>query len=155
FKVFDASMLAVSEGRNAKLLMEQNSVRTELGALIRAFVLEHNHLLDVERKHQVQYHQFANFFHLALRVLVVAGIVADITLSVTLAMFFGRSIATRLKSVMDNTHRLAAGEQLLPVLAGSDEIAVLDGVYHGMANTLKEARRRERAIVENALDVIC
>jgi PAS domain S-box-containing protein len=54
-----------------------------------------------------------------------------------------------------NSERLAQKQVLLPEMPGSDEIAQLDSVFHRMAETLVEAARKERAVVDNAADVIC
>jgi PAS domain S-box-containing protein len=56
---------------------------------------------------------------------------------------------------MDNTLRLAADKPLNPPIKGEDEIAHLDLVFRNMAQGLAEARRKERAVVDNAVDVIC
>src|SRR5262249_25268615 len=40
-------------------------------------------------------------------------------------------------------------------LPGQDEIAVVDGVFHDMATTLEASLRKERILLENAVDVIC
>jgi PAS domain S-box-containing protein len=47
------------------------------------------------------------------------------------------------------------GQPLLPPLTGRDEIASLDTAFHQMAKTIEETSRKQRAIVDNALDVIC
>ena len=44
---------------------------------------------------------------------------------------------------------------MTPIQRGNDEIASLDIFFHKMAQELFVAARKERAIVENALDVIC
>lgn len=69
--------------------------------------------------------------------------------------FFTQSITERLKTLTDNTVRLARSESLHPPDQGSDEIGQLDRVFHDMANALVEAARKERAVIQHALDVIC
>jgi PAS domain S-box-containing protein len=154
-RVFTAAKDAILEGRNAELLLQQPVIRDELQALIRTFLLELQELIDRERKNQQSAHHISHSWGASLRVLIFAGIAANIALSITLAWFLWHSIATRLRALMSNTQRLASDQELPPPMSGEDEIALLDKVYHEMAATLKEARRRERAIVDNALDVIC
>ncbi|HEY9719403.1 MAG TPA: ATP-binding protein, partial [Trichormus sp.] len=66
-----------------------------------------------------------------------------------------RTVGKRLLVLKDNSMRLASNRDLNPVLTGSDELAELDRVFHAMANGLKEASRREQALIENAADAIC
>src|SRR5262249_20660723 len=76
-------------------------------------------------------------------------------LALLLAVFFNREAADRLQVLMDNTRRLATGKPLNPPLPGNDEIAHLDRVFNDMAQALEAAMRKERAIIQNAMDVIC
>ncbi len=75
--------------------------------------------------------------------------------SASLAVFFSRSITSRLKIIMDNAVLLAARSPLHPNLTGRDEIAKLDQVFHQMSSEIVEAGTRARAITDNAIDVIC
>lgn len=91
----------------------------------------------------------------AVAALLALGVVANIVLAIVLGLVFSRQISKRLNVLTDNSIRLARGESLNPLVSGADEIAQLDGVFHSMAAALNEASRKERAIVENAADVIC
>ncbi len=84
-----------------------------------------------------------------------AGVVLNILLAFGLAIFFNKGTAKRLGILMDNTMRLAGSKELHLPLAGDDELAHLDSVFHDMARALAEALRKERVAVENAVDVIC
>lgn len=86
---------------------------------------------------------------------IMGGIAVNIVLTAALALIFGGAMLKRIATVKDNTMRLAAGKSLNPELEGNDELARLDSVFHKMAATLKEAQRKERAVVESAVDVIC
>jgi PAS domain S-box-containing protein len=90
-----------------------------------------------------------------VKVFLVVGVIFNILLAVGLAVFFSRGISRRLNVLTDNSIRLARGEPLNALLGGADEIAMLDETFHGMADALTEATRKERAIIENAVDVIC
>lgn len=61
----------------------------------------------------------------------------------------------RIDVLIENTNRIKKAEPLAEPLGGSDEIADLDAVFHDMARALTDAARKERAIIDNALDVIC
>jgi PAS domain S-box-containing protein len=56
---------------------------------------------------------------------------------------------------MENTVLLRSNQPLLPALQGDDEMARLDRSFRMMAADLAEATRKERAILDNAVDVIC
>jgi PAS domain S-box-containing protein len=87
--------------------------------------------------------------------LLIAGVLFNILLAVALALSFNRGTSNRLKVLVDNTLRLAANKPLSAPLSGSDEIAKLDGTFREMAEALEESRIKERAVVDNAADVIC
>lgn len=90
-----------------------------------------------------------------VRYLLVAGVIFNIVIAFMLAAIFNRGITRRLGILEDNTLRLAAGRDLNPTMRGDDEIAHLDQFFKKMADALKDAARKERAIIENAVDVIC
>ncbi|HEY9715064.1 MAG TPA: PAS domain S-box protein, partial [Chroococcales cyanobacterium] len=79
----------------------------------------------------------------------------NILVNFLIGAIFLRYVTSRISRVVVNTERLAMNQELIPPLPGTDEIATLDKVFHAMADELREASRRERAVVENALDVIC
>jgi signal transduction histidine kinase/DNA-binding response OmpR family regulator len=77
--------------------------------------------------------------------LLVAGTAGAILLASILMLSFSGGISRRLQRLRDNATGLAAGRALAPALAGDDEIAQLDHVFHQMADTLDEAAKREKA----------
>lgn len=81
--------------------------------------------------------------------------VVFVIFTIAIALLFVKYITRRLNIMTDNTYRLAADVELNPMLSGSDEIANLDQVFHKMAGELHESARRERAILDNAQDMIC
>ncbi len=84
-----------------------------------------------------------------------AVMVLNVGLAIAVGQLFVRGITRRLAVLNENSHKLAAGVPLNPPMVGYDEIAVLDNVFHRMAGTLAESARKERAIIEHAVDVIC
>lgn len=86
---------------------------------------------------------------------LVIVLVFNILLALCLATLFIRGIIRRLRIVTENSQKLALGAPLNAPMRGGDEIATLDHVFHQMAEALEEAARKERAIVENAVDIIC
>lgn len=90
-----------------------------------------------------------------VRLCLLAGVIVSIVLALSLALIFGQGTTRRLNILMDNTRRLSRKQPLNPSLTGADEISELDRVFRDMAVALEEASRKERAVVDNALDVIC
>lgn len=91
----------------------------------------------------------------AITSLLYMGLMFNISLAIGLALYFNRGTTSRMIVLMDNTRRLAKGQQLNPPIGGSDEIAHLDRTFNEMADALVLAARKERALTENARDVIC
>jgi PAS domain S-box-containing protein len=87
--------------------------------------------------------------------LLVVGLACNIMVAIVVALVFVKGITGRLDMLVNNANRLARGQELNPLMVGTDEIARLDHVFHEMALALAEAARKERAIIENARDVIC
>jgi PAS domain S-box-containing protein len=87
--------------------------------------------------------------------LLVAGSTIDVFLTVILAILFSGGISKRVVSLTENAKALADDKPLNEPIQGTDEIAHLDHVFREMAKALREAARKERAIFDNALDLIC
>ncbi len=85
------------------------------------------------------------------------GIIGGINLlfAIFASLWLMKNLRSRLKILTDNTLLLAVGKPLNKQVRGGDEIALLDRTFHKMARRIAEASRKERAIVENALDMIC
>ncbi len=90
-----------------------------------------------------------------LRIVLMAGVLLQIGVSFGVAFLLRDIVLFRLNVMRDNSYRLSRRESLLPALQGKDEIAELDRAFHEMAGALIEAHRKERALVENAVEVIC
>jgi len=112
-------------------------------------------LVEEQQKTQVDTKKSQQSYREQLEHLLWFGVAFNVFLAVCLAIFFNRGTTRRLNVLMDNTLRLATEQELRPPIPGSDEIASLDKTFRRMAEALDELRRKERAIVENAVDVIC
>lgn len=86
--------------------------------------------------------------------MVLVGTV-NLFLTLIAAIYLTHGIASKVKRLSENTFRLASDLPLHPVMAGSDELSTLDMVFHRMAGELKEAARKEGALIQNARDLIC
>lgn len=98
--------------------------------------------LEIHYRHQVK----------SILTVLVCG---SILLSVLLALFVTRGFTRRLAHLGSNALLVGRNEALPPPLSGNDEIADVDRAFHSMALALEESTHRERAVLENARDVIC
>lgn len=90
-----------------------------------------------------------------IEALLVVGAIGNVVLTIVLSMFFNRDTTDRLNLLTQNTVRLASNQPLHSPLRGSDELANLDRFFRNMARSLEESRRKERAIIDNAVEIIC
>lgn len=97
----------------------------------------------------------ANQTRALLTNLLIASIAGNIGLAIFLALFLSNDIGKRIAVVRKNALALASGEKLSAPLLPGDEIAELDKSLHISAKTLDEAKRKESALVDNAVDVLC
>lgn len=87
--------------------------------------------------------------------LMILFAVVNTIIAIAAALYLTKTIAQRLSILNDNSFRLAADMPLNAPLSGTDEIATVDKTFHNMAQSMKEAAKKERAIIDNARDFIC
>ncbi len=114
-----------------------------------------NGILAEEQRIEIESPKIQAGFRRGVHVTLWIAVAMNILLAVLLGIYFNRGTLKRLRVVLENTRLLAANKPLKPELEGADEIAHLDHVFHEMATALAEAVRKERAAIENAVDVIC
>jgi PAS domain S-box-containing protein len=90
-----------------------------------------------------------------LKYVIASGVVLNILIAISLAIYFNRGTSRRMALLVDNSMRLAKKMPLMPPIGGGDEIAQVDEAFHQMERALSQANRKERAIITNAVDVIC
>jgi PAS domain S-box-containing protein len=90
-----------------------------------------------------------------VKLLLIGGVAVNIGITIFVALLLSKKIVRRIEVLLDNSFRLASGLPLNEPAGGSDEIANLELSLHGMAQALEEAKHRERALIDNAIDVIC
>jgi PAS domain S-box-containing protein len=89
------------------------------------------------------------------RTYIIIFLFVNVAITLALARFLRNDIISRLSVLTDNSYRLASRKALHDPLQGEDEIAQVDHTFHRMAEAIEEAARKESAIIENAVDVIC
>ncbi|HEY9715754.1 MAG TPA: hypothetical protein V6C72_19935, partial [Chroococcales cyanobacterium] len=122
---------------------------------LQGIIAEMDRLAECERKIEEDYPKSQAERVRSIRMLLLTGAALNVMFALGCTFLFNRSTGNRLKVLMDNSVRLSVGEPLLPAVPGDDEIARLDSSFHSMASTLLESARKERAVIDNALDIIC
>lgn len=85
------------------------------------------------------------------RIFLLVALGGSFVLALQLAFFFSTGIVKRLDTITDNTARLRDGRELNPRITGSDEITLLDTVFHDMTSALREAQEKERQMLEKLM----
>jgi len=86
---------------------------------------------------------------------IALGIVIDVLVAAGLTIFFTRAISGRLDALCLDTNHLVREEPLGAPSKESDEIGDLNRTLHQVSGALSDARHKERALTNNAADVIC
>ena len=84
-----------------------------------------------------------------------AAFLADLLIAFTLGVVTIKNIVNRVKIVNQNAINLAEDKPLQPAVGGNDEIAELDRVFRKMAVSLFDSNQKQKALVENTIDVLC
>jgi signal transduction histidine kinase len=124
-------MLASSRARRVGI----DTIAEETQELVR---LEKEHTIDPGEESQTRGQ---------MQKLLWIGLILNISVAIGLAAYFNRGTVQRLQVLMENSQRLTRKEPLNPPLAGGDEIADLDRVFHEMAASLAEADRMKQEFV--------
>jgi len=141
-------------------LMLELSSQEKMGTLLQLhaeslkFNEEMTNLLKAQEKDEKAWTEAERASQQSINTILITLIVSSIFLAVGLALYFNSQAARRLAVVMRSIRSLARGHYESLPLAGEDEFAVLDKDIHAMAAQLLEATAKERAIVDNAQDVI-
>ncbi|HEY9682159.1 MAG TPA: PAS domain S-box protein, partial [Oculatellaceae cyanobacterium] len=83
------------------------------------------------------------------------GLIFSLIISCGAGILFFRNIAKRFSIIEENAQRVALGQQLQPPLKDQDEIGQLDAALHSAASLVEDARKKEFAILEQSVDVLC
>ena len=111
-------------------------------------------LLKEQREKQVLISKHRTELRNWIEIVLGSALVLDVVLAMLLGMAFVKRISGRLLILSDTTQRLAEGRTLSSAMTEQDEIAQLDHSFREMAVSLAELGRKQRAIIENANDVI-
>lgn len=143
------------ELRNTLDFMAILGLREQIQGLTGQFVADVDEFRKVQKRLDDAAPSDASTIRLRVKQFLLLAAVFSIFLTLLLVVFFSRNITRRIGTVMDNAVRLASNKPLNLRLTGRDEIASLDRIFHDMASTLEKMERRERAMIEKSVDVIC
>jgi PAS domain S-box-containing protein len=106
--------------------------------------------LEVSLLRGKKYEDFRHIVDLMLKI----GIAVSFAISLGMTLYFNRYMRKRIETLMSNTVLYASNRPLSAPIEGDDEIAMLDEIFRASARALEESGRRERAVLQNAANVI-
>lgn len=112
---------------------------------------------DIIKREEIQLRD-ANFFGAALvavNVTLLSAVVVTVFMAGFLWQAYAVSIKRPLQHLIENGRRLSQQKPLLSPLPEFDEFGKLDALLHVTSQEITEALARERAVIENAADLIC
>jgi signal transduction histidine kinase len=143
--LFHDAKQIIDEGGQEFSMRPYHNVQKEGTAAMRQIVSQVQQVTAFEQAQSYAPH--AERARRAVNYALAGGLVLNVLVAVSLALFFNRGTSQRLGLLMDNTHLLASGEPLHSPIGGGDEIAHLDRVFHDMAHSLGEAARLKQEFV--------
>jgi PAS domain S-box-containing protein len=90
-----------------------------------------------------------------LLIAVYSGVAVNIVVALIMAQYFSRSVIAKMQRLGENAKLFAQKQPMLPALKEETEFAELDRTLHNMALIVENSIKRERAAIENAVEVIC
>jgi PAS domain S-box-containing protein len=86
---------------------------------------------------------------------MIFAFIGNILIAWLLLRYFKGEVIKPLGIVADNTLKIAVGQNLVQLPDASGEVAQLNEVFLSMADEIASTRQRERAVLDDAVDVIC
>lgn len=155
FRQLQALIDTTRDGESPIELMKIPGMRQQSQGLVRQFAKYGDELRAQSNERLAKFPHDSKDTRRNMELVAYCGVAILIGLCAALTGFINKTIIQRLNVVMENTGLLAANSPLLPPIGGKDEIGRLDHVFRKMARALEEASLRERAMIDNAVDVIC
>jgi PAS domain S-box-containing protein len=112
-------------------------------------------VVNVETRDREKGSQLKILWRTAIRVCLGLAVFASIGLAVLLARYYATGIRQPLMNLSENSRLLSQRLPLKPQREGKDEFAALDRTLHDVDAAIGAALERERALLENAADLIC
>jgi PAS domain S-box-containing protein len=146
---------AYQEKLHDSLFWRSYEVRTDIFKMTDTMVGESYAITEQERaKEQNGPSRESHWRNLVVGCLLV-GVTGSVLITALLVFVVNQDILKRLAVMIDNVNRLSGQLPLNKPVKGNDEIAQLDATFHRMADALSAATQKERALIENSVDIIC
>lgn len=136
-------------------LLDGASVRRKTKLVMSSLLSQLRRLSDQQQEKLALHPDVEERMQSLLKLCLLCGVVLNIVVAFGLALYFNRGTSRRFAVLVDNARNLSTSKGLHRPLQGSDEIARVDKALHEMAESLERLIRKERTIVENAMDAIC
>ncbi len=91
----------------------------------------------------------------SVMITIGVGLIVGLIISGGAGALFFRNVARRFRVIEENAQRVALGRELLEPLEEQDEIGQLDAALHSAATLIEDAKKKEFAILEQSVDVLC
>jgi PAS domain S-box-containing protein len=130
----------------------KNKLRSCVTRMVSKDLLE---MGETEKANALKSHATQLHFRKRIKWLLLAGVIFNVLLTLAVTAVISRSILGRLKIMVDNIYRLASSMPLNRLVGGTDEISQLDRTFHQLNYALAESKKREQALIDHSLDVIC
>lgn len=142
----------IDAGRRHQVALKQlgNSGATgfEMEESLRQFLIENNRFVQAEELQSAKAPLQKSSSRDAVVNFLYAGCLVIVLMGCIQVVYFSKSTVSRLRTLVDNSRRLANNESLLARVRGNDEIAHLDSVFHEMAAALVAAARHKQELMQ-------
>jgi PAS domain S-box-containing protein len=122
--------------------------------LDRVFVLA-DQLAKEQMDKQSEFRKSVRERRLEVQAALISLVLVSVALVLGVALRISNMTRKRILTLSNNTRLMAAGKPLSPPITGDEDLAFLDNEFRRLNDQLAVLRRKERAILENAAEVIC
>lgn len=144
------------EGSDPYEVMKILGTRNHLVSLLKQFMAEQQEFTSNLRAQEAPEGFLYNIYGEQLKRFLAISALIIIIMGLLLWAWVSRPFGRRLNTLVDNALRFQHREELHPTLRGTDELAQLDSVFHGMAKErnhaeelIKQSEARVRLILES------
>ncbi|HEY9717566.1 MAG TPA: PAS domain S-box protein, partial [Trichormus sp.] len=145
---------AVQAGEMANLQNKADRLVERSRALVKELVDDSEHIDQICEQQKQEALGREQALRERVQQIILFFFLAEAAAVVCIVIWLNGDVNRRLQVLLTNSTRLALEQPLLKPVDGQDEIADLDAVFHQMAEALKQSTEHERAIIENARDMI-
>ena len=143
------------DGMSSLSVLADSNQRSKMMGLLQELGSTMKEFAGKQKEEELRLRKQIRYTNNELYSVMWATVLLNFCISACLAYLYRQNLVLHLARVAENCKSVAQGRNLSPVLRGNNEIADLDRLFHEMAAKLEEHARREKGVVEEAVDVIC